>query len=320
MDKIPVGRTIGQAYQFTFGRYATVLGIAWLPMLLIAALGYYVSFPFMREFTDAVQQVLRHPGDREAVGRMMSQNIWKLYAFEILVIFAFIWIRVGVAKEILGLRKGPRFVYLSFGADELRVMGAYILFFVLMYAVMIAAVLAAALTALIAVAIVTGGAIGQFDPNATGKTAVAALILLIAAVEFSWFYVWARASYLIVPATVAEGHIAMGRSWELTRGNVWRIVGITIVTGLPLYLLEIAFFLIVAAPIVVQLATLPSGPEPAAAEIFATTTQVFVRYLPYYVVVGLALGPIVLGLIGSPSAFAYRALVPAKPPDEEKTA
>ena len=40
MNKIPVGRTIIFAYAFLFRNIGTIVGIAWLPAVLTAAVGY----------------------------------------------------------------------------------------------------------------------------------------------------------------------------------------------------------------------------------------------------------------------------------------
>src|SRR5215469_11440913 len=49
MTKIPVGGTIAQSFGFVFGRYFTLLGIAWLPMLILGAASFFVMQPYYRD-------------------------------------------------------------------------------------------------------------------------------------------------------------------------------------------------------------------------------------------------------------------------------
>src|SRR5256885_4893359 len=40
MTKLPVGSTIRHAYSFTFGELGTIIGLCWLPLVLIAILQF----------------------------------------------------------------------------------------------------------------------------------------------------------------------------------------------------------------------------------------------------------------------------------------
>ena len=42
MRKIPVLRTIAEGYAFTFGHLGTIIGLIWLPMVIVAIAGYFV--------------------------------------------------------------------------------------------------------------------------------------------------------------------------------------------------------------------------------------------------------------------------------------
>ena len=56
--------------------------------------------------------------------------------------------------------------------------------------------------------------------------------------------------------------------------------------------------------------TAPKSPE-AVAALINTTMQGMISFVPFLLLGGLALAPIFYGLMMTPAAFAYRALVPA---------
>ena len=64
-------------------------------------------------------------------------------------------------------------------------------------------------------------------------------------------YVQARLVYLLVPVTVVEKRFGLWRSWELSKGNFWRIVVVAVGTVAPLVILELFLFLILYVPIII---------------------------------------------------------------------
>jgi hypothetical protein len=43
MKKIPVTQTIQAAYRFVFTHLGAIIGLIWLPMLLVTVLGFFVE-------------------------------------------------------------------------------------------------------------------------------------------------------------------------------------------------------------------------------------------------------------------------------------
>ncbi|HUO93919.1 MAG TPA: hypothetical protein VMU22_13405, partial [Rhizomicrobium sp.] len=63
MGKIPIGRTIGEAFDFALGRYLVILGVVWLPLLLLVAMQYYVLVPYFGHLFHFVQFAAQHAKD-----------------------------------------------------------------------------------------------------------------------------------------------------------------------------------------------------------------------------------------------------------------
>ncbi len=308
MNKIPVGRTIGQAYSFSFGRYFPVLGILWLPMLAMGALAYFLLVPFYEKLPELMHQTQQHggtlpPSFLPALGQLFR---W-LGLFELLTLAILTIMSVGITKEALGLRRGPRFVYLSIGAAELRVIGGYILMMVLVFAGIIGVEIVGIVFGIVIYAAMAAAGHSQFDP----KSIVAFVPLVLVVIEFVCFYFMIRLSFLMVPVTVAENRIGIWRSWELTKGNVWRIVGILLAVFVPIIILEIVVGAVAFGPAFGSfIVALVKSSDGGATQIAALTKN-FVPYFAMVWLVAFLLAPILYGLMMSPAAFAYRALVPA---------
>jgi hypothetical protein len=234
----------------------------------------------------------------------LNERVW---VFDIVELLFFAVIAVGITREALGMRTAPKFIYLRFGATELRVLGGYLLLFALIFAISLVAIPGAALTGVVGVAF--GAALGDAGLRVdAGQIAALGGLLAFAAV-IAFFYVFIRLSFFLVPVTVAEHRIGIWRSWELARGNVLRIAAVMIVTLLPLVGIT---WIVEAIMFIPLLPTIISGiqhhQQPDVA--FGDLLNDLSRYLPLYALVLLALAPITNALTMASPAFAYRALVP----------
>src|SRR5208282_4844419 len=124
MGKIPVWHTVGQALEFAFGRYLPILGVLWLPLLILGTCEYFLIVPMFKNIAAIAQFAATHPHAPPPPELIPFQPYTA--AFDVLAYVINAWIAVGITKEALGLRRGPRFVYLSVGSAELRLIGAYL--------------------------------------------------------------------------------------------------------------------------------------------------------------------------------------------------
>jgi hypothetical protein len=306
MQKIPVLETVGETYGLAFGRYFLILGIIWLPLVVLAAAFYFIVVPVFRDFIS----LIGHAKDIQAMNTQMQGLNGRIWLFDAAELVFYAVVSVGITREAFGLRKPPKFFYLRFGADELRVLGGYLMLiavfmgvaFVSVFAILIAAATGAALTAALADA---GVHLTAQQLGVLGGLAIFVAVLAL-------IYVVIRLTYLLVPVTVAEHRFGILRSWELTRGNVLRIVGVVFITLLPMMVAGVILEIVAFMPIAMHMIAIGAQKRPPAevlSDLWATVTV----YLPYYGLAMLAILPVLYGLmLGSP-AFAYRALVPAAP-------
>jgi hypothetical protein len=312
MNKIPVGQTISQTYGFAFGHYLPILGALWLPIIVLGALAYFIFLPDMANFPAILQQAAQHSAQDSHTPFMpmaMSRMTSHVYLLDIFELVVFSVIAVGVTKEALGLRTGPRFVYLSFGKPELLVMGAYFVVFVIIMVAVIAMFVVGGIVGVVAALVFAGS--GAHGGSAAMALSSAGIAFLLGVLIFcAMIYFFTRLSYLIVPVSVAEGRFGIGRSWELTKGNFWRIFAIALATVLPLIVLETIFVAVAFGPALVSFAMeVQKNPDAANAHLVATMQGIY-SYMIYAYVIGLLIAPVVYGLTLGQAAFAYRELVP----------
>ena len=314
MHKIPVGRTISHAYGFAFKRYWTGLGIVWFPMLVLGAL-VFCLLPHIFEdyegfFTNAMH-LHAHLGQRFAID---ENFVWEMQLLQYMLYFVFVVIGVGITKEVLGLRRGPRFIYAGIGAAELRAIACYFLLIVLTEVVFVAIVVFGAIFAM-----AIASAYGLINPHDhlqdavhqwTVIWAIASACLVAVCV---WIYVIVRLGYFLIPVAVAERRIGLERSWQLTRGNVLRISLIWIATALPLLIVQWLAMAALFVPLIIRVIVHHQS-HPDIAQALSDISHSYSNYIGAYLLLGLVIAPIFNGLWRAPAAFAYRSLVPLAAP------
>ena len=140
-----------------------------------------------------------------------------------------------------------------------------------------------------------------------GQAAVAAVITVGAVAGVgALIYVTARLSFLMIPAALNEGEFGLTRSWELTKGNFWRIVGVALGTVVPAMILIGVADLIILGPdyfrLFAQMLT-----DVANGAKFAGQIQDIVQHkTPILLGFALLAAPITNSLIFTPAAFAYQ--------------
>jgi hypothetical protein len=297
MNKIPVGDTVSGAFNFAFARFLSVLGVFWLPYLLLAAI-LVASVHFLAP--DLPGQIEHGPWDQS-----LAMNFRRISA----IVFAF-WllasamVTVGLQRQALGLHPGPVFFFFSLGAPVWRLIGAYIL-------AILVIIFVVALTIGVCIAAWFGAAsIGS--PVAAGALRALAIIAGVCWV----IYLEVRLMFFLPAVVVAENTIGLGRSWTLAGGNFWRIVGVLVVIFIPV---EIGFGMVsnaVIGPFIpFDLLTHP----PADPHMFVSLMMQQLRVIgPLYVVLALLERIVFAGLGNGAIATAYRHLVPLAAPVEHE--
>jgi hypothetical protein len=312
MGKIPVLQTIAETYAFAFRRYLPILGVLWVPFLLICGLVYYYLFPALMRFLGSLGDIALHPAqDPKAATALMGvyRFLGQIFLFEFVVLVIVCVIAVGVTKEALGLRRGPRFVYLAFGKSELLVIGGMLTIFALYLGAIIAFAIVAGIAGAVAGVVMMGTSGAHGDPAALAASTLVVVrwVTLLFYLVFVYFVV--RLTFFVVPVSTAEGRFGVWRSWALTKGNFWRTIGVILGTFLPITIVSYALWYFVFGPALFQPMWHPQANPAATAAQLGAQLHILARNAIFLGVYSLLLAPISYGLMFGQSVFAYRAVV-----------
>ena len=285
MKKIPVLDSIRYAYAFTFGHLGTIIGLIWVPMVILAVAGYFIMSYYYNSVPAAVSA-----GDAIAAARSGMLLIgWSLAS---LLLSAVMY--VAVTRQALGLREGPAVVHFALGLPELRVFSTVLGIFAL-----------ALLFLMVDVGLISGAA----ALTAKVPAANAAVGLFALAALFAIVYALIRLSFLAIPATVAEGKVGLGRAWELSRGNFWRIVAIGLAALGPIMLIALAAEVAILGPeFFLHNTAMPTNDTAQQMHDMAEQMRTASDHLPVLYGLSFLMAPFFVGLGLAPAAFAYRAL------------
>ena len=314
--KIPFERTIVGAYRFAFTNILSIIGIGWLPFLLLGLVAVALVYSLLPLLT-ALSNLDPNRIDAAEVMRLVAPMVGAILILVVVAVFAKAMVIVGVIRKALGQHPAPVFVFFSLGAQVWRMIGAYLLLVLLVWGVGLAFGFG-----------IAGISFLLSKISAALQGLVTTLLICGAAI---WgIYAVVRVQYFLPAVVVAENHIGIRRSWHLGRGNFWRIVGIVILMTLPativLSTINSVIFQLVHLP---QLMWTPDRANPHipldemhrySSALFATLRNVW----PYLVVTELLYVTVLTGLQAGAVANAYNLVTvagdTAPPTDASKAA
>ena len=115
MEKIPVWRTIGSAYGFAFGNLATIIGLIWLPTLMLLVGGYFTIAHYFAGVLTAIAN-----GNRYAA----YAGAGYFYLYQLVALLFQAIIVVPVMRQALGRRDKAASIHFALGPAELRTFAA----------------------------------------------------------------------------------------------------------------------------------------------------------------------------------------------------
>ncbi len=297
MNKIPVTQTVLESYRFVFSGLGTVIGLIWLPIVILTVGGYFTLVPYFSNMAGALDA-----GDTSQQGVLLLRQA----AFEVVAVVLIVVIAVAITREILNPMQRPPFLRFALGPTEFRTIGGFIgLFMLLIVFVVILTVFSLVIGLAGNAVLPAAGAAGK---GAAGIGVLAGLIGFCVLI-----YVMARLGFLLVPAVVMEGGFGLERSWRLTKGNFWRIVAVGVATLLPIMIVIVLIDLMVLGPDFLN-PHLELAQDPAAQmRHSAEQMRQMSAHLPLMMGIGFLLAPFTYGLTFAPAAFAYRALTGKAP-------
>jgi hypothetical protein len=301
MKKIPVGRTIADAYSFTFGQIGVVIGLIWLPLVVFTLSRFFV--------VDYYTAQLVGSGDPSATGRAILIT----FAFSLISLLFTAVIGVSLTRQAMSPRSGTIILHFALGPMEFNYFLSLLAIFVVMFAVYIALVFADFILAAAADALIqaVSGAVAQ-----AGKIATVAALGLIFALDLAAIvFIGVRLAAFVAPVTVAEGKIDLIRSWQMSNGNFWRLFLVLLVTLGPILIVsELGFAAIVGPAYLVKFAQAMLALFQAVAGNGQVPTQTLAQLpdisqkAPLILGLNFLLAPFTYGLLFAAPAFAYRAL------------
>lgn len=299
--KIPFERTIAGAYRFVFANIVSIVGIGWFPFLLVGLSAIGLVYAILPQFNELLVTGQDKWSQAQLVPAVFSMS-GAIFLIVILLILATAMVNVGIMRKALGQHPGPVFVFFSLGSQVWRMIGAYFLLMLLAWGVLLAFVIGIGCVSYL---------LSRISPTVQvlGTT-------LLAGASFIWgIYAAVRVQFFLPAIVVAENHIGIRRSWNLGRGNFWRILGILLLVTLPAYF---ALSTIISSMMQMALGAqlLPmSGwpPDPAHPAMTAEELQHYFTTLlgalrsiwPYMAVVELLYVIVVTGLTAGAIANAY---------------
>lgn len=269
MNRPPIIPPIVEAYAFVFGKLGRVIGLIWLPALLLTVAGYFALLPFLRLLASnpSLDDIVQHNG-----------IVLGFYGFLFLFLFLLAAIMTALTREVMA----PGGENARFGFPPLGLVFRVFLGYVGLLLIVLVSVMVSDMLARLADAPIL---------SAVGR--VAALI-----------YFFLRPGFLLVPAAIEGGKSGVAQSWRQSAGNFWRLAAIAAATTLPVLLVaEIAGVLIVGSDnIPVQGSTADAAK--VQSEYFALQADNF----PALMCVNFLLMPLGCGLPAAAAAFFHRAL------------
>ncbi len=172
-------------------------------------------------FIPLFANIAANPGAEEAFDAYMLESIRLQAAINGLnivmyLVMLLVWTAAG--RATLSPHRGDGFAFLRLGMDEVRVAVAVLAIFIGWYIVVIVAVLLGVGIAL---------SLWAVDHTvAIVATSLCGLLVLVASV-----WGWLR-TCLIAPASLVLKRFAFAEGWALTRGQVWKLLGLNLVVWL----------------------------------------------------------------------------------------
>jgi hypothetical protein len=294
--KIPVGGTIAHAYSFAFSNILNNLGAMWIPAVIM----YAIMFVFSASYANTLAGMSTNP---QAALAGLQYVFIGMIVFGVLIIAQI----AGITKEALGLRTGNAWLQFPFGAATWRLLGAYILYFIVMIVLYIGVFVVSLLFAGIFAGVTGAGAGGT--RGAIAGLGIAAVVFVLF-VFCAFIYIATRLSFLLAPVVIAENKISLFRSWELSKGNFWRIFVVFLAIVVPLFVLEFAILGAIYGSSLIP--PIHPGVTPEELNAFNQHQRQMMQnsqgwwFITYPL--GLLVSVVFYGIFTGASAFAYRAL------------
>ncbi len=299
MAKIPLEAAIGGGYRFLFSNIISIIGIVWLPYLLLGgAAGALLWYAIGHYPLDQVSFDNDHPNIAPLIAflRLMPAVI-------LLLILATLIVTVGLMRKALGLMPGTTFVFFTLGAPVWRLFGAILLLGLILIGLEIACFA-------IAGAWVTFG-FHQLPRVTAVLISVLGAVVLACTVIYTLVRLW----FFLPVVVIAEERIGLGRSWQLGGGNFWRVFVVGLMVILPplivLGVMQNVVTTLLYGPMPIP--TFAGNPHPDPKQVLDFYLTLFHRMGPAVIGGQLLIAIVIRALYAGSVATAYRGVTAAQP-------
>jgi len=274
--QVPVVATIREAWLFTFSHLGNIIGLIWIPMVMITVAQF---FTFLRYYNAMIDYLAG--GGTSQLGPSTLMLIGYVAAAMLLYAIMF----VAIVQLVLGSRTGGVIAHFAFGPLEWRMARAFFAFTGLLLLIGLGVMMLANL------AMVAGGPKSS-QAAASGFLVMGLLGACIALVP--------RFLLLLPAVSVNETGSVLRRTWALSTGNFLRLLGIVLGLFLPLAILLGVADLAIGGP-----GAVVAGDDRMRMLQALTEAR---SSLPVACGLSFLVSPLVVGLFSSASVSAWRAL------------
>lgn len=277
MRRVPVVATIREAYLFIANHLGGVIGLIWVPMVMITVAQF---FTFQRYYNAMLEYLAGGSATQLGPSTLM------LIGYIAAAVLLYSVMLVAVVQLALGNRQGGVIAHFAFGPLEWRLARAFFAYVGLML------VMGLSLTLVVSLLMGAGG-------GAKASQALASLVLMLGLIG-SCLVLVPRFLLSLPALAVSESGPLLRRAWALTQGNFLRLLAILVGLFLPL-----AILLGVADIAIGAHAAPATGDE----QMRMMQTLMQARdSLPIACGLSFLISPIVVGLFASASVSVWRAL------------
>ncbi len=278
--RVPVAATIRDAYTFLAGHLGAIIGLVWVPMVLLTIAKYFTLYRLFNSFIEALA------GGNPA---QMAPALMMSLAYLVAALLLYAMMFVAVVQLALGQQAAAAqpAVHFAFGPLEWRMFRAF--FALAGLAILIGLTVLFAVSALAA----------QVPAFKTNQSAAGGLLFL----AIFCFGITAVVRLLLpLPAiAIHETGPALRRAWRLTAGNFLPLLGILLAIMLPI--------LLVQGIVEASLGAKEAAAAGATQQVQMMSAVLNARQtLPWACGLSFLLSPIVIGLFASASVSIWRAL------------
>jgi len=280
MRRVPVVATIREAYVFLAKHLGAIIGLVWVPMVLLAIAEYFTLY---RLYNSAIDFLAG--GNPAQMGPALLMGLACLIAA--LLLYAMMFVAVVQLALAPQAATAPSFLHFAVGPLEWRTFRAFLAF--------------AGLVALIVLTVMFAvGAISELMPRLKSDQSAAGNIMVLA-MGCAGMAVAARVFLLLPALIVHESGPVLRRAWALSSGNFLPLLGIFLAIFLPPKLIQISIEIWLSGK-----SALGAGATPQM-QLMQTLLNAR-QMLPLACGLSFFLSPVVIGLFASASTSVWRAL------------